>query len=260
MTLRQVHYRLVGRGDTTYRNTQGDYKALSGWLRDARLEGIIPWEWVEDRTRRPRDVRMWDDLAKFVADVRRSYRRGVWAAQPEYLEVIVEKDALSAIFEGVLDPYGVTPNVGRGYGSWSAIKEAADRYGEGGNVTLLYFGDFDPSGEDMVRSLGERLAHEDLPNGGSRPAITKCALTFGDIEEYELPPDPTKAKDSRRGAFVARHGDVAVELDALPVDVLRERIVREVEVRMDLQALTETRALQAADQSRLDALLDGFAE
>jgi hypothetical protein len=133
------------------------------------------------------------------------------------------------------------------------------RAGAGQNVTLLYFGDFDPSGEDMVRSLGERLAQKGLPKGGSSPTITKCALTFEDIEEYNLPSDPTKVKDSRREAFVARHGDVAVELDALPVDVLRERIEQEVESRMDLGALDETRALQAADQARLDELLDGLA-
>jgi hypothetical protein len=33
-----------------------------------------------------------------------------------------------------------------------------------------------------------------------------------------------------------------------------------VEARMNLQALAETRALQAADQACLDALLDGLAE
>jgi hypothetical protein len=34
-------------------------------------------------------------------------------------------------------------------------------------------------------------------------------------------------------------GDVSVELDALPLDVLRTRIVAEVEKRMGLDALTQ---------------------
>jgi hypothetical protein len=38
-------------------------------------------------------------------------------------------------------------------------------------------------------------------------------------------------------AFVAKLGDVLVELDALPIEVLRERIVGEVERRMDLTTL-----------------------
>jgi hypothetical protein len=44
------------------------------------------------------------------------------------------------------------------------------------------------------------------------------------------------------------------------VDVLRGRLVREVESRMDLDALAETRELQGADQARLDEQLDGLAE
>ena len=39
----------------------------------------------------------------------------------------------------------------------------------------------------------------------------------------------------------ARWGDVLVGLDALPIDVLRTRIVAEVEARMDLGALAATR-------------------
>ncbi len=255
MTLRQVHYRLVGRSDTTYRNTQGDYKQLSVWLRDARLDGRVPWEWVEDRLRRPRHVPMWEALPGFVATVRHAYKRDVWQDQPRYLEVVVEKDALSGIFEGVLGRYGVTLNVGRGYDGWSSIKAAADRYGEGGGVTVLYFGDLDPSGEDMVRSLRDRLAEL-----GCFPEVVKCALTFEDVEAYDLPPDPTKEKDSRRGAFVERYGDMAVELDALPPDALRGRIGGEVEARMDLDALERTRRLEREDRSRLNDLLDGLED
>ncbi len=32
MTLRQVHYRIVARADTSYMNTQTDYNQLSKWL------------------------------------------------------------------------------------------------------------------------------------------------------------------------------------------------------------------------------------
>jgi hypothetical protein len=250
MTLRQVHYRLVGRGDTTYTNTRGDYNQLSKWLVRDRLEGVIPWEWIEDRLRKPRGVAMWRSLPSFISAVRRSYKRNVWQDQPEYLEAWLEKDALSGIFGGVLAPYGVTLNVGRGFDSATSVKDASDRFGSGEGVTVLYFGDFDPSGEDMVRSLRERLLEL-----GSEPEIVKCALTFGDIARYNLPPDFTKATDTRSAAFVARYGDVAVELDALPADVLRERIRDEVRNGIDLEALERTRADERADRERLDELL-----
>jgi hypothetical protein len=151
----------------------------------------------------------------------------------------------------VLQPYGVTLNVGRGYDSATSVKDAADRFEDGGGITVLYFGDFDPSGEHMVHSLRERLLAL-----GSEPEIEKCALTFEDIERYHLPPDFTKATDTRSAAFVARYGDVAVELDALPAGVLRERIRSEVRRRMDLEALERTREAERADSQRLNELLD----
>jgi uncharacterized small protein (DUF1192 family) len=113
-------------------------------------------------------------------------------------------------------------------------------------VAIIYFGDFDPSGEDMARSLAERLADFDC-----LPELTKVALTRDDIERYSLPPNFTKTKDSRSAAFVAKHGDISVELDALSVDVLRARIVDEVETRMDIDALADVHATEQAERESL---------
>jgi hypothetical protein len=65
--------------------------------------------------------------------------------------------------------------------------------------------DFDPSGEDMVRSLRERLASL-VP----RPESSKCAFTSDDVQRYNLPLDCSKTIDTRRA--VAKYGDIAVEL------------------------------------------------
>lgn len=189
---------------------------------------------------------MWDNLSDFGDTVLSSYRRNVWDSQPRYVEVWLEKDALSGIFEDVLEPYGVTLNVGRGYDGWDSIRNAAERYGTGENTTVLYFGDFDPSGEDMKRSLEDRLSFFK-----SSPEIQKIALTYEDIALYSLPPDFTKAKDTRRKGFVTKYGDVAVELDALSYDVLRDRIVKEVEAQMDLDALAEVREMERMETEKL---------
>lgn len=236
MTVRQVYYQLVSR--QVIENNRGKYQAVSNALVDARKDGLIPWEWIEDRLRRPRTVSMWGDLADFADTARQSYRRDVWATQGHFIETWLEKDALSGIFEDVLSEYGVTLNVGRGYDGWDSIHNAAVRYGGwGGPVTILYFGDFDPSGEDMARSLGQRLGEL-----GETPEIIKCALTKGDIERYSLPADFAKVTDTRRASFVAKWGDMSVELDALPIDVLRDRLRSAVEARLDMVALAQTRA------------------
>jgi len=251
MTVRQVYYQLVSR--QVIENRKSQYDAVSRVWVSARKEGFIPWEWIEDRLRRPRAVSMWDSLSDFGDTVLSSYRRDVWNRQPCYIEAWLEKDALSGIFEDLLEPYGVTLNVGRGYDGWDSIRNAAERYGTGEGVAVLYFGDFDPSGEDMARSLKKRLSFFE-----SRPEIVKCALTYEDIALYNLPPDFTKATDTRQKGFVAKYGDIAVELDALPVDVLTKRITNEVESRMDLNALAETKRVEETERTRLANAIQAF--
>jgi hypothetical protein len=260
MTVRQVYYQLVARQVLPNKLTM--YQAVSDLLRDARKSGVIPWEWIEDRLRRPRVVSMWSDLSDFANTVRRAYRRDVWATQNSYIEVWLEKDALSGIFEDVLTEYGVTLNVGRGFDGWDSIRNAGDRYREQGGVTILYFGDFDPSGEDMVRSLRSRINEyleltedEMLDEGGVDVNIIKCALTAADIARYNLPFDFAKKTDSRAKKFIAKHGDVSVELDALPITVLRDRLRTEVATRLDLPALAKVKEAEEAERVRLVELL-----
>jgi hypothetical protein len=248
MTVRQVYYQLVSR--QVIDNNRGQYQAVSNALVDARKSGEVPWDWIEDRLRRPRTVSMWKGLPDFAETARQAYRRDVWATQPSYVECWLEKDALSGIFEGALSPYGITLNVGRGYDGWDSIHNAAKRYGDGSSASVLYFGDLDPSGEDMVRSLRERLAYFQ-----SSPEITKCALTDEDVTRHSLPPDFTKKTDTRRAKFIAEHGDRCVELDALPVNILRQRILSEVQSRMDLAALEAVRRQETNERQQLVQML-----
>lgn len=255
MTVRQVYYQLVSR--QIVENNRNRYQSVSDAIVKARQQEIIPWEWIEDRLRRPRKVSMWADLAEFSDVAARAYRLDVWITQLVYVEVWLEKDALSGIFEDTLEPYGVTLNVGRGFDGWSSIRNAAERYADQDedsiDVTVLYFGDFDPSGEDMVRSLRERLAYFD-----SHPEVIKCALTISDIERYNLPPDFAKKIDSRAAKFIARHGDVSVELDALPADVLISRLVEEIEKRVDMVELAAVQSAQEIERARLVEMLLGL--
>jgi hypothetical protein len=252
MTVRQIYYQLVSR--QVIENSRSAYQAVSKAMVAARRENLVPWEYIEDRLRQPRHVSMWSDLADFAETAAAAYRRDVWNKQSTYIEVWLEKDALSGIFEDALRSYGVTLNVGRGFDGWDSIHNAAERFNayetSGQEIVVLYFGDFDPSGEDMVRSLRERLADQ-----ASEPKIIKCALTLEDIQRYNLPTDFTKTTDTRRAAFVRRWGDVSVELDALPLQVLRSRIVEEVESLIDLKALHRVQRQESKDRQRLVAAL-----
>ena len=74
-----------------------------------------------------------------------------------------------------------------------------------------------------------------------------------DIERYSLPPNFTKLTDTRRASFVARFGDLSVELDALPPDVLRSRIIEAVEQHLDMEALRKVRGREERDREWLVA-------
>ena len=261
MSLRQVHYQLVARQVAGYQNTQNAYKGLSRMLANARREGVIPWEWIEDRTRQARGgghgfsgpteylETLWDSAAY-------GYHRDTWETQPHYVEVWVEKDALSGLFADAVRPYDLTLNVGKGFSSASEVYRVAQRLNAEAERTghapvMLYFGDFDPSGEDMVRDLRRRLRDDFC----CEVDMAKCALTLAQVSQYNLPHDFTKAKDSRAKKHIERYGDIAVELDALRPEVLRQMIVSAVETVLDMDALRTIRATEQREQATLRANL-----
>ena len=93
---------------------------------------------------------------------------------------------------------------------------------------ILHFGDHDPSGIDMTRDIQDRL---ELFMGGLE--VRRLALTMGQVEEYEPPPNPAKLTDSRVGAYLRDFGNESWELDALEPSVLAGLIRAEVESLMD---------------------------
>jgi hypothetical protein len=145
-------------------------------------------------------------------------------------------------------------NVGRGFDGWSSIRDAAQRYGGSKPATVLYFGDHDPSGERMTTSLLERLNWF----GFSYPTVKRVGILKEDIDRYNLPPDFAKLTDSRAKSFIKRYGNQAVELDALPTDVMQERLVASVEELMDLDALRRVRELEEQERLVIEKTLRGI--
>lgn len=80
-------------------------------------------------------------------------------------------------------------------------------------------------------------------------------MTKQDVIDYRLPPDFTKKTDSRAKKFIERYGDMAVELDALPLPALQEKIRESIEANLDLSALNVVLLQEEADQERLQKLL-----
>jgi len=251
LTLRQIYYRLVAA--QYIENVQKAYTLLSKHLTNARRAGIVDPNRIIDRTRRTLKVPTWTDLEEFLEAVSRSYRREKWATgQQRNVEVWCEKDAVAGVLEPITEEFEVVLYPCRGYNSYSALLEAAERIaGKQQPTTILYLGDFDPSGQDMPRDIRDRL-HNDF---GVSVDLQVIALTPEQIEQFDLPPAPAKKSDSRAANFIARHGDMAVELDALPPDEL-QRLVREgIEEFVDLSTFQQEEETEAEEQRRLEQLI-----
>jgi DNA topoisomerase VI subunit A len=251
MTVRQLFYQLVSK--QIIENSKEAYNKVVRDLRNARLQDRIPWDWVEDRGRQPVIWVMWNSPEDFMYDAADSYRRQIWDDQDCYIEVTVEKDALSGIFRRVLREYRVTLNIGRGFASVSAEKKMADRFVEYEDkpIYLLAFGDFDSEGLAIPKTVEAALTYHqpDLD-----VTVKRCALTWDDIQTYNLPPNLTKPGSKLAPEFIAQYGDNTVELDALPIDVLEQRIRDEVEDLMDMDAFAEIEKQEEAEREQLRQL------
>lgn len=297
LTLRQLYYQFVARGYLP--NTDQSYKRLGSIINDARLAGLIDWDYIVDRTRFVRDLSHWNDPAHIIGAVARSFRHDVWADQPARVEVWIEKDALVGVIEDVCQRNDVPFFSCRGYTSQSEIWGAAQRLGQfieaGQRVVVVHLGDHDPSGIDMSRDIEDRLqtfvtrdwinAHpDDVPwqgddgrrtvsyaalfeamrgfHGldGSPLRINRIALNMDQVEEYDPPPNPAKLTDSRCRGYIEEHGQSSWELDALEPTVLAALIEEAIADERDPDIWAESMAKEARERELLERVSARWGE
>ena len=253
LTLRQLYYQLVVRN--TIPNTERSYQRLSRTVSAARLAGMIDWGAIEDRTREPRMPKQWESPEALMEIAIDGYRLPRWEGQEFHVELWVEKDALAGVLRPIATQYHIPLMVNRGYSSLTAMHDAYERVRDvvedGREAIILYFGDHDPSGEDMVRDIDDRLnvLFE------TEATIRKLAITPAQIEEFQPPPNPAKMTDSRAAKFVAEYGYNSYEVDALPPDALKDIIDEAMVEYIDWGPLDEVLAQERTDKKLMrDAL------
>jgi len=217
-TLRQIFYRLVS--DLFLPNNKKYYKSLSRALTHAREKKIIDPLALADRKRESSQGDFgWNNPEDFVEDRKKAfadswqfYTRPLWTSQ-QFIPVIwLEKGALFPAVTQIADKYRVKVFESIGYSSCTQIYEAIPEF-QSNNIIVLQLGDYDPSGEDIARSLKERLEKY----GAGQPEFITLALTKEQAISYRLPTQMAKKSDPRFKTFVEKHGtDKVVELDALP--------------------------------------------
>jgi len=159
LTLRQLYYQLVTRNVVA--NNTKEYDKLSNLITKGRLLGIVDWDAIVDRTRKPNLPYYNLNPEDAVNAAHNHYRLDRQMGQEVCVELWVEKDALAAVLQRKTHHYHIQLMVNRGYSSTTAMYDSYNRFlyamQSGQKVTILYLGDHDPSGLDMIRDIRERI-------------------------------------------------------------------------------------------------------
>jgi hypothetical protein len=269
-TKRALFYQLIpvsgGHWEKQGKNkgTQVDiYKALGRTLKWMRIDNMITRNCIKDTHRLLTVKQGWDDMEDFVSDQLDfsffGYNRCVAQDQPRYIEVWVEKDAVIDRVKPIADKYCLRVMVCKGYNSitfqadFYLRAKAAQKLGQ--VPTILYFGDWDPSGVNMVYAAVQTIEKELALKGVE---YYRCGINPEHFNQLNKDPVPIKPSDSRAKKFIAEHGTTAYELDAFHPEALMELVKDSIETFTDMEILEANREIQSRETRHaieMDSLL-----
>ena len=241
-TIRAVGYRLFIAGliPDMGKNSMGKVSKQLVW---ARENDVIPWHWIVDEGRELERITQWNDTDERIDYTVNHYRRDYWQEQPQRLEVWSEKGTVRGTVKPILDAYGVGFRVVHGYNGASVMHETAIDSLYGNPLTILYIGDYDPSGMHMsVIDIPQRI---DRYKGIA--TVQRIALLDADTAGLPSFPASDKIKDPRYPWFVQNYGDKCWELDAYPPPLLRQRLEQEIVLRLDMDAWEHSIKIERAE-------------
>lgn len=250
LTLRQIYYRLVAIG---LKNAENVYKNFDAKLSRLRENGLVPWDKITEIGRQLKKDPSWTSPEAFFEDVSRAYKRDLQQGQPKYIEIWCEK---AVAISHIARKYDINLCAGGGYRSGTSLYEAAERFKYAGKpAVILYLGDFDPSGLDIERDMNRLRTIF-----GVEVDIQRVLLLRQDITDYSLKPNcPVKHTDTRTLEYMSKYGlENGYELDALPPNVLAEKLEAAIRRNMDVE-LYETQLAQLdVDNAEIDKFIENW--
>ena len=256
LTLRGLFYILVSKN--VIPNTVTAYHQLSAKLAKARYEDRFPWHLLRDTTRRsirleketqyPDRPLTAEELKSILEYYIKNYVNvsvNPWEDQKHRVIVVVEKEALGDLVAQFIQevwPHGVyAVRVIRGYDSATDVHLLAETIASlsaNQKPVVLQLGDYDPSGEDIVRDLKERLM---MLSKRQDIIFEKIAVTLDQILELQLPAKPESIEEIQKMRRDPRYKGYIEKLTTLAQ--LNERVRKLIEmydspeIRVELDAL-----------------------
>ena len=137
--------------------------------------------------------------------------------QPYHLELWVEKSTMNDELEPVCRSMGANLVTSLGFQSITSVVDLLKRIaGRDKPARIFYISDFDPAGDGMPVAVARQVEYwleTYAPEADVK--LTPLVLTRDQVTQFRLPRIPLKDTDKRKGGFEDRHGEGAVELDAL---------------------------------------------
>jgi hypothetical protein len=251
-TVRQIFYLASVQGIVP--KSEAGYSMVQTDLVLMRRDGRVPYSWLADSTRWQRKPNTFGSVQEAFEETARLYRKALWQDADAYVEIWLEKDALSGVVYPVTSQFDAPLMVARGYASLSFLYDAA-QYIAGLDVPayIYHCGDYDPSGQDAARAI-EQTLREMAPE--AEIYFERLAVTPIQIRNWRLPTRPTKTTDSRAKGF----GNVSVELDAIPPNYLRTLVQGVIEHHLPPEQYAVLKAAEASEQKLIKGLVGMLTE
>lgn len=234
-------------------------------LKHLRLTDQLSWIAINDTSRivttKRGSVDFEDHINSELAYINIGYFDRCKAADQEnYLEVWVEKNGLVHIAQDVADRYCRRTAGCKGFPSVSFLHSytgrarAAQRAGQ--EVIILYFGDLDPSGWLIPKTIKASLLYEH----GLDVEVVRCGLNPSDILE-DMVSIKLSGKKPIKEAFVAETGlTVGYELDLLDPNDLQEMVKDALDMYTNHEALEMADILAAQNNAEIEKINDELDE
>lgn len=259
VTVRGVCYALFTRGLIGSMATK-ETGRISRIMTDMRENDELDWTLIVDGSRAVDRINSWSDPDSIIRSAVNGYRRNYWQDQPTLVEIWSEKSTIAGVLEPVLDEYGVTFRVMKGFGSFTAVRQAAEDsfdVGDHQQAIALYIGDWDPSGLYM--------SEVDLPGRleryGSEWEFRRIAITEDDLDDLPHFDTDTKSEDRRFDWYKANtpmDWRKSWELDAMNPNDLRDRVREQIVTRLDLLAWEHAKEIESVEIESMRAFHEAW--
>lgn len=266
LTVRQVFYILIGRGEWT--KAQGE-RPVYGVVYRARRARQIPFSAFRDDGWVQSAPGYYDDAALFWSAVRAAagnFKLDRQQGQAAYLELWCEAAGMVPQLERVAHPFGVPVFSGGGYDSITAKYTTAGRIALREVPTvILTVGDFDAEGRWIIRARFEDIAafaeelaptHDEVGNPLSpvAPELEVVAITPDQAHDLPLAArEPLGAKEREKHPWWPV--DWKIQAEALDPRALAAAVREAIENRLDLTVYED---VLAKEEQERNSLMDAF--